>query len=269
MNFMVAMVLGLTTSLASLRPFGLEREVFWREASPGSGMSLNIKAYYIGKNLVEIPRIAILTFAILMTFYPLANPQSSFASYFGLCFAGVFMATGVPIIFSTSLDPKSSQLATVVFILVVNMFSGTNPRLSQINNMGFGPQLLTKLSYARYLVEALFTTETELYSDAWKFPPSFYGTANDSVVFRLLAFSWTENINFYNVLVMVWLGITFRIMGYIALICSNRAQRSLPGINQLYIKHIVEPVVMLFATLSDAFGGGENGEKDGENMELV
>ena len=37
MNFMLTMVLGLTTGLASLRPFGLEREVFWREASPGSG----------------------------------------------------------------------------------------------------------------------------------------------------------------------------------------------------------------------------------------
>ena len=93
MNFMLSMVLGLTTGLASLRPFGLEREVFWREASPGSGMNLNIKAYYIAKNLIELPRIAILTFAVLMTFYPLANPQSSFKDYFGLCFAGVFMAT--------------------------------------------------------------------------------------------------------------------------------------------------------------------------------
>ena len=104
MNFMTTMVLGLTTGLATLRPFGLEREVFWREASPGSGMSLDTLAYFMAKTIVEIPRIGLLTFAILCTFYPLANPQTSFVNYYFLCFAGTFMATGIPLIFSVSMD---------------------------------------------------------------------------------------------------------------------------------------------------------------------
>jgi len=35
MNFMLGLVVGLTCSLAELRVFGAEREVFWRESSPG------------------------------------------------------------------------------------------------------------------------------------------------------------------------------------------------------------------------------------------
>ena len=49
----MAMGLGLTISIASLRVFGNERVVFWREAS-----FIDVSAYFISKNIVEIPRIA-------------------------------------------------------------------------------------------------------------------------------------------------------------------------------------------------------------------
>ena len=127
-NFMLGLVLGLTTSLAELRVFGGEREVFWREASPGSGMNLSAFAYFAAKSCVELVRIAILVGAVLITFYPLAKPQMGFVEMFDLCYVGALMATGVPILFSTSMDPKSSQLATVIFILVMNMMSGNQVR---------------------------------------------------------------------------------------------------------------------------------------------
>ena len=41
--------LGLTTALSSLKTFGGERIVFWREAALGSGMFLNSGAYFLAK----------------------------------------------------------------------------------------------------------------------------------------------------------------------------------------------------------------------------
>lgn len=64
--------LDLTIGLASLRVFGAEVIVFWRENAPGSGMNLDPLPYFIGKNLIEIPRLGILTLLYAMCFYPLA-----------------------------------------------------------------------------------------------------------------------------------------------------------------------------------------------------
>jgi hypothetical protein len=146
MNFMLGLIVGLTTSLAELRVFGGEREVFWRESSPGSGMNLDTLAYFVAKTLVELGRIAILTTAMLVSFYPLANPRTGFNLYFNITYAGALMATGIPIFFSTSMEPKSAQLATVVFILIVNMMAGMNPTLPTIDAMGKPAQYLSRMS---------------------------------------------------------------------------------------------------------------------------
>ena len=165
------------------------------------------------------------------------------------------MATGIPLIFSTCMDPKSSQLAAVVLVLVLNMFAGVNPRLSQIIKMGYGPHLLSTISYARWLDESLFTSESELYSDAWKFPPAFYKSLNDSVVSRLLLFSYTEHITLYNVVLMIWMGIFFRLVSYVALIASNRSQRSLPTMTQMCIKNVFEPFEDLITEIVNTIRG--------------
>ena len=44
MNTMSGLAVGLTTLLASLRPFGNERAVFWRESASG----VNKFAYFLG-----------------------------------------------------------------------------------------------------------------------------------------------------------------------------------------------------------------------------
>lgn len=67
---MYSLGLGMTVGLASLRVFGNERVVFWREAADGSGMGLSPLPYFIAKNMTELPRIAILTFCVSACFYP-------------------------------------------------------------------------------------------------------------------------------------------------------------------------------------------------------
>eukprot|EP01050_Picozoa_sp_SAG11_P015625 SAG11_NODE_2047_length_3884_cov_1.573844_7_plen_342_part_00 len=47
------LAIGLTTIISSTRCFGAERIVFWRESSSG----LNHLAYFLGKNIAEVPRL--------------------------------------------------------------------------------------------------------------------------------------------------------------------------------------------------------------------
>ena len=76
---MQSLGLSLTIALASMRVFGGElRVIFWREAAPGSGMELSTKAYFIAKNLVEIPRICLLTFFFVTSFYLRVKPMCHF-----------------------------------------------------------------------------------------------------------------------------------------------------------------------------------------------
>ena len=78
--YMLSLALGLTVALASLRVFGNELIVFWREAAPGGGMGLSKLAYFSAKNVVELPRIALLTLALLSTYYSMTSPRASFLS---------------------------------------------------------------------------------------------------------------------------------------------------------------------------------------------
>jgi hypothetical protein len=73
MTFMVALAVGFTLSLASSRVLGPGMVVFWREAAPGVGMGLSPSAYLGAKCVVELPRIGLLSLALLATFYPQAG----------------------------------------------------------------------------------------------------------------------------------------------------------------------------------------------------
>lgn len=70
MTFMVALAVGFTVSLASSRVFGPNMVVYWREAAKGVGMGLSPSAYFAAKCVVELPRIGLLSLALLATFYP-------------------------------------------------------------------------------------------------------------------------------------------------------------------------------------------------------
>jgi hypothetical protein len=72
----------MTVGLASLRVFGNERVVYWREFAPGAGMDLSPFPYFIAKNVVEVPRIALLTLAIAAAFYPFAELHCGFDKFY-------------------------------------------------------------------------------------------------------------------------------------------------------------------------------------------
>ena len=122
-SYMYCLALGMIIGVSSLRVFGQERTVFWREAAPGSGMALSRLAYFIAKNIVEIPRIALLTFSMTITYYALSRPRAVFLNVFEQAFAASFAVTGYGYFFSILTNAKSAQMMMVSWV-VVSVFSG-------------------------------------------------------------------------------------------------------------------------------------------------
>ena len=167
-------------------------------------MGLSKPAFFLAKNIVELPRLAVLVLMLLATFYPMANPRCPFDVYFIMSFSAAFAISGWAYILSIAQDPKTAQLSMVVIMVVFTMFCGVIPRLSAIDKMGPGAQVVAWLSFARWYVECLYIEETRRMSDAWRMPPPFYRRpASESALMGLAAFDYTENSTYCNCMILV------------------------------------------------------------------
>ncbi len=115
MNFLVSLATGMSSVQQSLRNFGGERTVFWRESSSGinhfgnsnnsfnlfpsisQSLSLSLPfhlidisslfnmeyiAYFIGKNLASIPQILYSPLLFLALFYSFNGPRGLLSDYY-------------------------------------------------------------------------------------------------------------------------------------------------------------------------------------------
>ena len=92
--------------------------VFLREAAPGAGMDLDKRAYFAAKNVVELPRLAVLTLTLLSTYLPLTNLKRPWAAIYGIVYAAAFAVSGTAYAVSIMLEPKNAQLGVVIAVLV-------------------------------------------------------------------------------------------------------------------------------------------------------
>jgi len=142
--------LSLTAVASSLRVFGSERIVFWREASTGT----YTLAYYLGKDLAQIPFIVIAPLIFETLFYSLTVPRAQFLVLYQIFLVVQFAASGLGYLVSNLVKPSVSQLAGVVCILVTMMFSGTRPTLAELKNMPIPFRYIANLSYLRWAQES-------------------------------------------------------------------------------------------------------------------
>ena len=68
-----AIAVGLTTIISSTRNFGNERVVYWREAASG----LNRVAYFLAKNVADIPRLLLIPIFYFIMVRPMAGLKPS------------------------------------------------------------------------------------------------------------------------------------------------------------------------------------------------
>jgi len=124
-----------------------------------------------------------------------------------------FVIQGSGQLISVLFDPSKMQLAAVVVALVVNMLGGFNPNLPTLYQMMWGTgEVMSALSYPRWLMEALFIVEFE------QFPP-IYNVTRDALAD---AFSYHMSHLAKCLWVLAGLGVATRILTFIALTLVNR-----------------------------------------------
>ncbi|KAH8068460.1 ATPase [Aureococcus anophagefferens] len=130
-----------------------ERLVHWRETTPGSGMALSASAYFFGKDLVQIPRLAILVLSFTVP-YTLATPDPTLPFVFACFYLLSYAVSGYAYMASVVVGPKDAQLLVVCVSLVLVMLSPPSERL-ETTNEDFFTRLLTWLSPIRWAGETL------------------------------------------------------------------------------------------------------------------
>mmetsp|Transcript_60846 Transcript_60846/g.104825 ORF Transcript_60846/g.104825 Transcript_60846/m.104825 type:complete len:497 (+) Transcript_60846:2-1492(+) len=235
-SLMFSLGLCMTVGLASLRVFGNERVVFWREAAPGAGMGLSPLPYFIGKTVVEIPRLCILTLCLVSFFYPYTEPLCNFQQFYYLSLVSAWNVSGWAVMLSIKLNDKSAQLMFVIFCLISLLYAGVQTRISEMSNMEYG---ISWLSPNRWLVEDQFMCHASGLSAMYRLPPEWYDDKKESLLIYLYAFSFQEGFNKeggirtrtqYDVLVSFWFGCLTRAIGFFFMVFSNREQMAQPPV---------------------------------------
>ncbi|KAJ3446436.1 abc transporter g family member [Anaeramoeba flamelloides] len=159
---LTALAIALTSTMSTLKVFGNERVVFWRETSTG----MNSFAYFLGKNLSNLPNILLQPLVFLSIFYILVNPRTFLKDYYGVLILVQFAGSGIGMFVSTLLPQSVSQLAGAVICLILSLVAGFNPPLKKIEHMVI-MNIFNALSFLRYGQETIFILEIERWSDVY------------------------------------------------------------------------------------------------------
>jgi len=203
------LALSLTAVASSLRVFGSERVNFWREASSG----INTLSYFLGKDVSQIPNMLIAPLIFETLYYSLVAPRSPFLQLYSIFIVVQFSSVGIGYLVSVLVKPQVSQLTGVVTILVFMMFSGPKPPLPQLKTMPIPVPYVPYISFLRWGQEAVYITEVNQYRNVY----------NISTGLEVLGYS-SDNYRM-DLVMMLSLGIAFRIFAFIFMVILNRDKK--------------------------------------------
>jgi len=211
MNTMSSLAIGLTSILASLRCFGNHRTTYWRESAAG----VNRLAYFLAVNVCQIPIIVFAPLLYISLQYSLTWPRALFKHHYLAVLMAQFATSGIGYAISCIFNPRSSQMAAVVVVLISSMLAGSMPTLCKLNELKVLGPMAYSLSYCRWFVEALFEKEAERYSAVLQTSIDFLAYGNN---YNLESFGLCMAVLFI-------FGIVFRIISYLFLVFTNRGQQ--------------------------------------------
>ncbi|PRP79753.1 abc transporter family protein [Planoprotostelium fungivorum] len=151
---LLSLACGLVAIQASIRIFGGEQTVFWRETRSG----ISAPVYFLAKNLAHLPFLAVYPLAVLSIFSFIAPPQGSFLMTYLVLLAGFFCCSGMGYIVSILFISSNATIVGCLYPLGCNIFAGVSPTLYDLRTSTFG-RVMTDISYARWMVESLLITE--------------------------------------------------------------------------------------------------------------
>ncbi|KAJ3337512.1 hypothetical protein HDU93_001005 [Gonapodya sp. JEL0774] len=192
--FLLGLSIALASAPASVRVFGDERLIFYREAASGHSRS----AYYTGKTLSSIYRIVLTSLHFSAVYYLISTPVTSFAIFYWIVLMTFWGVYGLGATISMLVKKGNAPLLAAVAAL----FHGTL--------CGFGPTVQTDLSFNLWGSEALFSQYVNLYANVY------------DVEQARRAYGYTVGREATDLLAMFALGLGQRVIAFVLMIVMDR-----------------------------------------------
>ena len=146
LTFYWTMTLCALTVPAAVRNFGIEKEIFWREAFSGS----NITSYFLGKLISDIPYFALTSFFFLAPMVAIAPFRGPVDAMYAICIMMTIFASSLSYALSYFFkDPDAATLVGVILSLLLNLFGGFVPMIGDT----------AVWSFTRYTARAIVAVE--------------------------------------------------------------------------------------------------------------
>jgi ABC-type multidrug transport system ATPase subunit len=148
------MAIGLAASAPGFWVFGEEKLIYWRETASGHSRS----AYYVGKMLSTLPRIALssLHFTIFMSI--LATPLITFTEMYAANLTYFWCIYGLASCIAMFVKRENGPLLAVLASLVIGVLGGVAPPLSTVKTWHM--EWFWRLSPGVWFTEAYFSQNT-------------------------------------------------------------------------------------------------------------
>lgn len=146
-----AMAIGLAASAPGFWVFGEEKLMYWRETASGHSRS----AYYIGKLLSTLMRIALSSLHFTVFLGVLATPLISFPKMYAANLAYFWCIYGLASIISMFVKRENGPLLAVLASLIIGVLGGVAPPLSKVKSWHM--EWFWRLSPGVWFTEAYFS----------------------------------------------------------------------------------------------------------------
>eukprot|EP00239_Pterosperma_sp_CCMP1384_P008232 CAMPEP_0197845972 /NCGR_PEP_ID=MMETSP1438-20131217/2811_1 /TAXON_ID=1461541 /ORGANISM="Pterosperma sp., Strain CCMP1384" /LENGTH=1014 /DNA_ID=CAMNT_0043457463 /DNA_START=226 /DNA_END=3270 /DNA_ORIENTATION=+ len=151
---MSTVCIGVLSTVASLKLFGEERVLFWREKAAG----VNTFSYFMAKNVVNVVDNIWRPILFLSLYYNFLLPRMYYKDYVVILLLVCWACSGVGILLSQIFKPTAALLMGVLFPLVTGVFLAgvSNPPLGQMTP---GLKIISAISFSRWASEAIMIKE--------------------------------------------------------------------------------------------------------------
>lgn len=145
------MAIGLAASAPGFWVFGEEKLMYYRETASGHSRS----AYYVGKLISTIPRIALSSLHFTVFLGVLATPLIQFQNMYAANFMYFWCIYGLASVVSMIVKREDGPLLAVLASLIIGVLGGVAPPLSKVKTWHM--EWFWRLSPGVWFTEAYFT----------------------------------------------------------------------------------------------------------------
>ncbi|KAJ3403833.1 hypothetical protein HDU80_003692 [Chytriomyces hyalinus] len=168
---LIGVAVAMAGGPAGVRLFGEERVIFWREAASGH----NALAYYLGKNISAIYRVALSSLHFTGVYVFFSKPTFALEYQYALVFLNFFCIYGIAVVVSMSARRENASLLTVVLGLLCAIFDGFAPSLRDARKSGV--DFLFTVFPNRWAAEAQYSLSLGIYSHLYdlRYATEYFG----------------------------------------------------------------------------------------------